>query len=913
MASLTNKKIKDTYEGLIKTTDNAAISGEVELTDGAGNSTGINISNEGSLTATGEVTADSFVGDGSGLTNVSGAVSSVNTQTGAVVLDTDDVSEGTTNLYYTDARVESNSAVAANTAKVGITTAQADAIVANTAKNSYPTADATKLAGIEAGAEVNPASTDELSEGSTNLYYTDARVSANSDVVANTAKNSYPTADATKLAGIEAGAEVNDVTSVNTQTGAVVLDADDIDDTATTNKFTTAGDISKLSGIEAGADVTDATNVAAAGALMSGTAVISDLNDVASTTPTDGQVLTYDTTNGWQPETPTGAVDSVNGQTGTVVLDADDIDDTATTNKFTTAADISKLAGIEAGAEVNDVNSVNGQTGAVSLDTADLTDIDTTAPTDGQVLRYVSASSKYVPTTLSSTAPVDSVNGQTGAVVLDADDISDAATTNKYTTASDITKLAGIESGADVTDSANVTTALGSISVTAHSDVTSAGSGSIITSAERTKLSGIETGADVTDTANVTTALNSISIKELSDVSATSPTNNQVLQFNSTSGEYEPATISTTAPVDSVNGQTGTVVLDADDISDSTTTNKWATAAEKTKLGHISVTQAVDLDTMESDIATNNAKNSYPSADATKVGFISVTQAVDLDTMESDIATNNAKVSNVTTNLTTSTTTTSVTVNSSDGTDATINAASGTAAGVMTTADKNKLDGIASGAEVNVNADWNATSGDAQILNKPTIPTATSDLTNDSGFITASSTDTLTNKSGSNSQWTNDAGYLTGNQTITLSGDISGSGTTAITASIASNAVGADELNVSGNGTSGQVLSSDGDGSFSWVNDGGTYTPSAISTATTAVKDYLYILTASLTLTLPASPSAGDSIKIANLSGVATCVIGRNGSNIMATAEDMTLDDNTANFELIYTNATQGWVIIGAN
>lgn len=39
-------------------------------------------------------------------------------------------------------------------------------------------------------------------------------------------------------------------------------------------------------------------------------------------------------------------------------------------------------------------------------------------------------------------------------------------------------------------------------------------------------------------------------------------------------------------------------------------------------------------------------------------------------------------------------------------------------------ADALKLAGIASGAEVNVNADWNATSGDAQILNKPNITTA---------------------------------------------------------------------------------------------------------------------------------------------------------------------------------------------
>ena len=64
------------------------------------------------------------------------------------------------------------------------------------------------------------------------------------------------------------GREAAPVDSVNTQTGAVVLDADDIDDTSTTNKFTTAGDISKLAGIEAGADVTDTANVQAAGALM---------------------------------------------------------------------------------------------------------------------------------------------------------------------------------------------------------------------------------------------------------------------------------------------------------------------------------------------------------------------------------------------------------------------------------------------------------------------------------------------------------------------------------------------------------------------------------------------------------------------------------------------------------------------
>jgi len=64
------------------------------------------------------------------------------------------------------------------------------------------------------------------------------------------------------------GREAAPVDSVNTQTGAVVLDADDIDDTSTTNKFTNAADISRLSAVEAGADVTDTANVQAAGALM---------------------------------------------------------------------------------------------------------------------------------------------------------------------------------------------------------------------------------------------------------------------------------------------------------------------------------------------------------------------------------------------------------------------------------------------------------------------------------------------------------------------------------------------------------------------------------------------------------------------------------------------------------------------
>ena len=71
--------------------------------------------------------------------------------------------------------------------------------------------------------------------------------------------------------------------------------------------------------------------------------------------------------------------------------------------------------------------------------------------------------------------------------------------------------------------------------------------------------------------------------------------------------------------------------------------------------------------------------------------------------------------------------------------------------------EKNKLATIAQGAEVNVQSDWNESnsSSDAFIKNKPTIPTKTSDLTNNSGFITSADVPTKT------SDLENDSGFLT--------------------------------------------------------------------------------------------------------------------------------------------------------
>ena len=87
-----------------------------------------------------------------------------------------------------------------------------------------------------------------------------------------------------------------------------------------------------------------------------------------------------------------------------------------------------------------------------------------------------------------------------------------------------------------------------------------------------------------------------------------------------------------------------------------------------------------------------------------------------------------------------------------------------------------------------------------------------------------------------------------------------------------------------------------------------TVTTEVIGTNTIAVSGRSYVLTASLTLTLPASPSAGDMVSFQNSSGTTTATVARNGSNIMSLAENMTVDVSLG-MTLMYADATRGWVI----
>jgi hypothetical protein len=155
--------------------------------------------------------------------------------------------------------------------------------------------------------------------------------------------------------------------------------------------------------------------------------------------------------------------------------------------------------------------------------------------------------------------------------------------------------------------------------------------------------------------------------------------------------------------------------------------------------------------------------------------------------------------------------------------------------------------------------------------------------------------------------------------TTTITGVLKGDGT-AISAATA----GTDYAPAT-SGTS--ILYGNGSGGFSNVTVstglsfvGGTLTAtggsssfssiSSISGNTNASTTVLYVMTANLTLTLPASPATGDYVGVSNRSGTTTCVISRNGNNIMGTAENMTVDVLDAGFTLFYSGATNGWVIL---
>lgn len=226
-------------------------------------------------------------------------------------------------------------------------------------------------------------------------------------------------------------------------------------------------------------------------------------------------------------------VNSVNGYTGNVVLDYDDVatdnsipnDDLVQVPTGTIKGRISPetgnvedipLANLGTALGINVVSSVAGKTGAVTLDAADIAETET--------LKILTADERTKLTGVEEGAQVNdvtSVAGRTGAVTLDASDIAETETL-KILTATERTKLTGIEEGAEVNDVTSVAGKTGAVTLDA-SDIAETETLKILTATERTKLTGIEEGAQVNDVTSVAgrTGAVTLGISDVADLTTT--------------------------------------------------------------------------------------------------------------------------------------------------------------------------------------------------------------------------------------------------------------------------------------------------------------------------------------------------------------------------------------------------------
>ena len=195
---------------------------------------------------------------------------------------------------------------------------------------------------------------------------------------------------------------------------------------------------------------------------------------------------------------------------------------------------------------------------------------------------------------------------------------------------------------------------------------------------DKTKLNGIAAGAEVNVNAD----------------------------WNATKGDAQilnKPTLATVATSGSYKDLTGKPTIPTVDVNKKYVDDQLATKAD------LEVYNAIDtkVDKVE---GKGLSTNDYVTADKTKVTNINkVIEAATKNITATDISITLDKrnlVTNVVENI-----------------ELNLPASTTALAGLMLPSDKTKLNGIAAGAEVNVNADWNATKGDAQILNKPTLAT----------------------------------------------------------------------------------------------------------------------------------------------------------------------------------------------
>ena len=460
-----------------------------------------------------------------------------------------------------------------------------DIITETDTKKIMTNDERTKLSGIETGAQVN------VDQNASEVPYNNTQ----SDLTANNVQDAIDELDAK----VESGGNIT--------ASQVSLNTADF----TGNLNNTIDDVQKLA---------DAVDVLVAGGEGGGSTNISEGTRTSTTVQINSSTGTNATLN-----QATTTLAGVMASADKIKLDG--IEAGAEVN-ILTSADKTKLDGIEEGAQVNSVLSVASKTGNVTLDKTDvgLNNVDNIQQ-----------------------APISHVgsNGDAHSVV--TTDI------NGFMSSIDKLKLDGIEADANN----YVHPATHPIDMIVEDTNLK-----IMTTAERTKLAGIETGAEVNVVTSVASKTGSVELVK-ADVGLNNVDNVQQ------------------APLTHVgsNGDAHSVVT--------TDINGFMSSVDKTKLD---------------GVETNANNYSHPATHSLDIITETDTKKImtnDERTKLSGIETG-AQV-NVGTNISQGTrTTTTVPITSSTGTNATLSQATTSLAGVMSSADKTKLNGIEEGAEVNL-------------------------------------------------------------------------------------------------------------------------------------------------------------------------------------------------------------------
>lgn len=299
----------------------------------------------------------------------------------------------------------------------------------------FTATERSKLSGIEDGA-----TTDQTDAEIESAYNSQVPIVSQGDAQAGTSQTVYrwtPERVAEAINAIAQGG--GDMLKSTYDPGSVNDDAFDMGNMSegTTNKIFTSTERSKLDGIESGATA-DQTNSEIETAYNAQVGVVSQVNAEAGTSTTVYR---------WTPQRVKQAIEALGGDmtiatydpTG-VGGDAFDMDNMVegTTNKILTAAERSKLSGIEANATADQTDEEIQDAVSGMLDHAAHT---------GASISYEDVNNRWVVTI---SADMQKSVYDPGTVEGDAFDMGNMSegTTNKIFTATERSKLDGIESGA---------------------------------------------------------------------------------------------------------------------------------------------------------------------------------------------------------------------------------------------------------------------------------------------------------------------------------------------------------------------------------------------------------------------------------------------------------------------------------